>query len=165
MDKRKGESVQRRATKLIPELKDKTYEERLRYLKIPSLVYRRKRGDMIWMYKIMDGLGRLETTKLFVTSRMSAQTRSRAKTVFKKHSVGDKMQFFLAASRQRLESPPKLRCRGTMNQRVQKVTTSRTIITDVINTRVHIYRLSLLLVEINLYIYLSTMLIFKKKTY
>ena len=42
MDKRKVESVQRRATKLMPELKDKTYEERLRYLKIPSLVYRRK---------------------------------------------------------------------------------------------------------------------------
>ena len=41
------ESVQRKATKLMPELKDKTYEERLMYLKIPSLVYRRKKGDYI----------------------------------------------------------------------------------------------------------------------
>ena len=72
--------------KLIPELKDKTYEERLRYLKIPSLVYRRKRGDMIFMYKIMNGLVRLETTKLFVPSR-SAQTRGHAQRVFKNHSV------------------------------------------------------------------------------
>ena len=55
--------------KLIPELKNKTYEERLRYLKIPSLVYRRKRGDIIWMYKIRNGLVRLDTTKLFIPSR------------------------------------------------------------------------------------------------
>ena len=63
MDKRKEEPVERRATKLIPELKDKTYEERL---KIPSLVYGRKREDMIWMYNIINGLVRLETTKLFL---------------------------------------------------------------------------------------------------
>ena len=84
------------ATKLIPELKDKTYEERLRYLKIPSLVYKRKRGDMIWMYKIMKGLVRLETTNLFVPSR-SAQTRGHAQRVFKNHSVN------ATTSRQQLE--------------------------------------------------------------
>ena len=33
------ESVQRRATKLITVSKDKTYEERIRELKLPSLVY------------------------------------------------------------------------------------------------------------------------------
>ena len=41
------ENVQRRATKLIPELRDRDYEDRLRALKLPSLYYRRARGDMI----------------------------------------------------------------------------------------------------------------------
>ena len=35
------EKIQRRATKLIPELKDMTYTERLKKLKLPSLAHRR----------------------------------------------------------------------------------------------------------------------------
>lgn len=54
-DQRLIESVQRRATKLVPELKQLSYEERLRKLKLPSLYYRRTRGDMIETYKLMHG--------------------------------------------------------------------------------------------------------------
>ncbi|XP_057294603.1 uncharacterized protein LOC130623128 [Hydractinia symbiolongicarpus] len=35
------ENVQRRATKMLPGMKDLTYDERLRLLKLPSLFYRR----------------------------------------------------------------------------------------------------------------------------
>jgi hypothetical protein len=49
------ENIQRRATKLIPGLSDLSYEDRLRPLKLPSLSYRRSRGDMIEVYKIMSG--------------------------------------------------------------------------------------------------------------
>ena len=49
------EKVQRRGTKMIPELKDLDYEDRLKRLKLPSLVYRRFRGDMIQTYKYMHG--------------------------------------------------------------------------------------------------------------
>ena len=38
------ERIQKRATKLIPELTDLTYTERLKRLKLPSLAHRRKRG-------------------------------------------------------------------------------------------------------------------------
>ena len=50
----KIEQVQKRATnyKQIPEMKNLNYEERLRKLKLPTLGYRRVRGDMIEMYKI-----------------------------------------------------------------------------------------------------------------
>ena len=39
--------VQRRATKLIPGYKELDYKERLIRLKLPTLSYRRLRGDMI----------------------------------------------------------------------------------------------------------------------
>ena len=45
------ENVQHRATKMIPGLKNKPYEERLREMKLPSLRYRRKRGDLIEAFK------------------------------------------------------------------------------------------------------------------
>ena len=46
------EKIQRRATKLIPKLKNLSYEERLNKLKLPSLNYRRTRGDMITVFKL-----------------------------------------------------------------------------------------------------------------
>ena len=49
------EKIQRRATKLVPELKHLTYEERLRELQLPSLKHRRRRGDMIYAYKLITG--------------------------------------------------------------------------------------------------------------
>jgi len=41
------ERVQKRATKLIPELSNKPYRERLKILHLPTLKYRRYREDMI----------------------------------------------------------------------------------------------------------------------
>ena len=45
------ENVQRRFTKHIYQVKDLSYEERLKTLKLPSLEYRRFRGDLIETYK------------------------------------------------------------------------------------------------------------------
>ena len=53
---RKLERVQRAATKLVLELKDLTYEERLRKLEIPTLESRRARGDLIGIYKMVNNL-------------------------------------------------------------------------------------------------------------
>ena len=50
------ESVQRRATKLIPGMKDKSYPQRLNILHLPTLTYRRLRGDMIEVLQIMIGI-------------------------------------------------------------------------------------------------------------
>jgi len=46
------EKVQRRVTKQLPGFKDLPYEERLKTLKLPTLAYRRARGDMIEVFKI-----------------------------------------------------------------------------------------------------------------
>jgi hypothetical protein len=50
-DKKLVESVLRRGTKLVPGMKDLPYEVRLQRLNIPSMAYRRARGDMIETYK------------------------------------------------------------------------------------------------------------------
>ena len=50
------EKVQRRATKQLPATKNMTYEERLRLLKLPTLRFRRLRGDMIETYKLLQGI-------------------------------------------------------------------------------------------------------------
>ena len=47
------ERVQRRSTKTVPGISTMTYPDRLQTLRLPSLVYRRVRGDMIETYKYL----------------------------------------------------------------------------------------------------------------
>ena len=56
------EDVQRRATKMTPTLKNLAYPERLKKLKLPTLAYRRARGDMNEVYKIVTGIYDPKTT-------------------------------------------------------------------------------------------------------
>ena len=91
-DMKKAESVLHRATKLIPELKDKPYENRLKALHLPSLAYRRKRGDMIQMYKIMNNLIRVDAENLF-TQTNAVFTRGHNQRVFKTHAKKNARQF------------------------------------------------------------------------
>jgi len=56
MDVDKLQRVQKRATKLIPELSKKSYSGRLKTLKLPTLKYRRYRRDMIELFKIIKGI-------------------------------------------------------------------------------------------------------------
>ena len=44
-----------RATKIIKEIKHLGYIARLTYLKLPTLLYRRLRGDMIMVFKLLTG--------------------------------------------------------------------------------------------------------------
>ena len=48
------ESVQRRATKNIPGFQNHSYKERLQLLDLPTLAYRRLRGSMIEVYKMIN---------------------------------------------------------------------------------------------------------------
>ena len=49
------ERVQRRATKIPKQCKNMNYRRRMEYLNLPSLKYRRDRGDMIETFKILRG--------------------------------------------------------------------------------------------------------------
>ena len=69
-----SENVQRHATKSIPGLSNLSYEERLRKINIPTLTYRRSRGNMIETHKIFTGKYDPEVSK-FLKLREDACTR------------------------------------------------------------------------------------------
>lgn len=58
------ENVQRRATKLVPELRKLPYSERMLTLGIPTLRYRRERSDMIQVFKIVSDIDKLDNIRL-----------------------------------------------------------------------------------------------------
>ena len=60
------EGVQRRATKLISDIKGCTYEERLSILKLTTLETRRLRGDLIEVFKMCKGFDNLEIISIIV---------------------------------------------------------------------------------------------------
>jgi hypothetical protein len=57
--------VQRRVTKLIPEIKHLTYPERLRKLNLNTLIYRSKRNDRIQTFRILKGIDDLDKNMFF----------------------------------------------------------------------------------------------------
>ena len=77
------ENVQKRATKQVPGLKDLSYEQRLRTLNLPTLAYRRLRGDLIETYKILTGKYDQAVSDLFVMNS-NQTTRGHKYKLFKK---------------------------------------------------------------------------------
>jgi hypothetical protein len=59
------ERVQHRATKLISSIRNLNYESRLEALGLTTLVERRKRGDMIQLYKIMNNMDKFDKGSKF----------------------------------------------------------------------------------------------------
>ena len=84
-DTDKVEKVQKRATRLCDEIRHLTYEERLAKLKLPSMYYRRERGDMIQTYKILNGHDRLDKETI-LPARKFHKTRGHSKKLVKRHA-------------------------------------------------------------------------------
>ena len=55
-NKRLLERVQKKATKMIPGMEDMKYTDHLREVNLPPLQHRRRRDDMIQVYKIISGM-------------------------------------------------------------------------------------------------------------
>ena len=68
-DRKLLEGVQRRLTKIIPGLKDLTCEQRLEKIKLPSICYRRRRGDLIEVFKYIHNIYKLSDSMLELESR------------------------------------------------------------------------------------------------
>ena len=83
------ENVQRRATKLVPGLKDLEYEDRLKKLKLPTLAYRRLRGDLIEVYKIMTGKYDSEVCEGLIVRREDERSTGHPHKIFKERPNRD----------------------------------------------------------------------------
>ena len=60
-------------------LKDLVYKERLRQLKLPTLKYRRYRGDLIQVFKIINEIDDLKFEDFFTTTKLDSTRNSEHK--------------------------------------------------------------------------------------
>ena len=67
------EGVQRRATKILPELKKLSYEDRLIALNLPTIKYRQTRGDLIQSFKIIHSIDNVDCNDFFTFSNTSTR--------------------------------------------------------------------------------------------
>ena len=65
----KLERIQRIATKMVPELRNLEYMDRLKEMELPTLEERRVRGDMITLYKLINGMDVLDREDLLLPAR------------------------------------------------------------------------------------------------
>ena len=87
------EKIQRRANKLIPELRDLTYEERLKECGLTTLETRRLRGDQTEVFKIVNGYENIDSNIFFFEIKESKITRGHNYTLVKKQSRLDVRKF------------------------------------------------------------------------
>ena len=88
----KFERIQQRATKLVPELAQLSYEARLQHLNLYSLYCRRQRGDLIEVYKLINHLKKFHRTHFLP---VNSATRGHDYRIFKQHCrTTPKLNFF-----------------------------------------------------------------------
>ena len=88
-------NVQRtcRATKMLPGLSYLSYEDRRRKLKLPNLEYRRMRGDMTEVFKIISGIYDTRATSGLLELNTST-TRGNSKKLTKNRSKLDVRKYY-----------------------------------------------------------------------
>ena len=79
------ENAQRRATRLFPELRGLNYKERLIELNLPTLDYRRKRFDIIQVFKIVHKIDDIDMS-IFFTFTDNNQVRGHNLKLNKPHA-------------------------------------------------------------------------------
>ena len=80
-DSKHIESVQRRITRNCPALRNLSYTDRLDMLSLPTLEFRRERGDMIQIYKCFNDNNKYLFTPFFVQSTTSTRSHGRKLTL------------------------------------------------------------------------------------
>ena len=90
------ENVQRRATKIVKDLRNAEYPERLRVLKLTKLEDRRTRGDMILTYRLLNGLEDIDYRKFFTLDDGHYNLRGHSKKLKKFGPNLDVRRFFFS---------------------------------------------------------------------
>ena len=84
MDQQAIEKVQHRATKIIPELRHHSYQEHLQKLSLLSLVHRRLREEMVFLYQLTHQYFNIDITILF--QYQSSITRGLCYKIYKPYA-------------------------------------------------------------------------------
>ena len=83
------ERVQHRATRMVPGLAKHQYEDILKHMNLPSLVYRRARGDVIEVFKYMHGIYNCDSSQILTGHRTQGPTtRDHSMKLEKRDSKG-----------------------------------------------------------------------------
>ena len=93
-DIEKLEKIQRRLTKLIPRLRNKSYDERLKELNLFTLEKRRIRGDLITLFKIFNGFTNLNIEKYLTVDRSHVTRNNGFKIVGNRFRTNEAKHFF-----------------------------------------------------------------------
>ena len=89
------EDVQRRATRLIGNLKELPYNERLKKLNLESLEFRRERGDMIDVYKFLNNIYDTDKPNFNTVDPEERRTRGHSKKIVKQRGKSKtRLNFF-----------------------------------------------------------------------
>jgi len=94
LDIEKLEKVQKRATKMVSQLSNYSYEDRLRCLNLPTLKYRRIRRDMIQVFNIICGLHHDDSVVKFEMHVNICNTRRNMYKIQQSHSHYDLRKHF-----------------------------------------------------------------------
>ena len=86
----KLERIQRTATRMVPELKGLTYEERLKEMELPTLQARRERGDLITMYKVVNRIEKIDKKDMVMLKEADIErTRGHSRRIRKSQCLRD----------------------------------------------------------------------------
>ena len=77
-------AFERRASKQVPSLKELSYEDRLRTHKLPTLAYRRYRGDMIEVFKVTHSIYDIAASRGLLEMDQGSITRGHRYKINKK---------------------------------------------------------------------------------
>ena len=90
------ENAQRRATRMVREFSELSYEERLNELDLPTLKDRRTRGDMILTYRLIHGEEGIDYKKFFSLSESTHNTRGHSMKITKPTARLDARKYFFS---------------------------------------------------------------------
>ena len=95
--------IQKQATKQIPQLKDLTYNERLKKLKLPTLAHHRRRGDMLQTFKILHKIEDIPSERFFTIISNTSTRGHNFKFEKPRCRTSFRLQHFFTKNYQRLE--------------------------------------------------------------
>ena len=93
-DIEKLERIQRRLTKMVPRLRNKPYEERLKELNLFTLSKRRLRGDLITLFKMFKGFMNMNPDNFITLDRSNFTRNNGFKIIGKRFKTNEAKHFF-----------------------------------------------------------------------